>query len=79
VEKACKQFFPAAPALSLDGDLNQAAYKHLLNMYHHQFLEHTSSNGYTLAKCIERVNYSWRSIVENIAYNQKTTGQVIDA
>lgn len=76
--KCGKQFFPAAPALSLNSKLNQAAHKHSEDMFKYQFLEHTSSNGDTLVERMQAVNYSWRAVAENIAHNQKSIEQVID-
>jgi uncharacterized protein YkwD len=72
-------FFPAAQPLSLNHNLNQAAYKHSNDMFKHQFLEHVSSNGDTLVERMHKANYVWRAVAENIAHNQKSIGQVIDA
>ena len=73
-----QQKFPAAPALRLNNELNLAAYKHSLDMYENQFLDHTSSNGDTLVERMQQVDYLWRAVGENIAHNQKSIGQVID-
>ena len=74
-----KKFFPAVPPLSLHSDLIQAAYKHSQDMFKHQFLGHTSSNGDTLAERMGKVKYSWQVVGENIAHNQNSIRQVIAA
>jgi len=76
--KCGKEFFPAAPPLTLNGNLNQAAHKHSQDMFKYQFLEHVSSNGDTLVERMHNANYIWRAVAENIAHNQKNIGQVID-
>lgn len=73
-----KKYFPATTALTLNRDLNHVAKMHSQDMFKHQFLEHISSNGDTLVERMQRVNYEWRAIAENIAHNQKSIGQVID-
>ena len=73
------KYFAAAPALRLDNRLNKAAFKHSEDMFKHQFLEHTSSNGDTLVERMQDENYSWRAVAENIAFNQKSINQVIEA
>lgn len=75
--KCGEKYFPAAAALELNNNLNEAAYMHSLDMSKHQFLEHTSSNGDTLVERIQDANYAWRAIGENIAFNQNSIEQVI--
>ena len=76
--KCGQEKFPAAPALRLNNELNRAAYKHSLDMYENQFLDHISSNGDTLVERMQQVDYLWRAVGENIAHNQKSINQVID-
>jgi len=76
--KCGQKYFPPAPSLTLDKKLNQAAYRHSQDMFQHQFLEHESSNGDTLVERMMKAKYAWRAVAENIAHNQKSTGQVID-
>ncbi|MEJ2115163.1 MAG: CAP domain-containing protein [Gammaproteobacteria bacterium] len=73
-----RKFFSAAPALDLNINLNKAAYKHSLDMYENQFLEHVSSNGNTLVERMQDANYSWNAVAENIAHNQKDIAHVIE-
>lgn len=76
--KCGQQKYSAAPALRLNNDLNRAAYKHSLDMYENQFLDHISSNGDNLVERMQQVDYLWRAVGENIAHNQKSIEQVID-
>ena len=76
--KCGQQKYSAAPALRLNNDLNRAAYKHSLDMYENQFLDHISSNGDSLVERMQQVDYLWRAVGENIAHNQKSIEQVID-
>ncbi len=76
--KCGKEYFPAASPLILNDKLNQAAQKHSQDMFKHQFLEHLSSNGDTLAERIHKANYAWRAVAENIAHNQESIGQVVN-
>lgn len=69
--------YPAAPALTLNSKLTSASYKHSLDMSENQFLEHVSSNGDTLVKRMQNINYVWSAVGENLAHNQKTIQQVI--
>ena len=75
--KCGERFFPAAPALRLSQKLTKAAYQHSLDMSENQFLEHTSSNGDTIVQRMQAIHYSWKTVGENIAHNQKTIAQVI--
>lgn len=76
--KCGQKVFSAAPPLRLNKKLTIAAYQHSLDMSDNQFLKHTSSNGDTLVKRLQDVNYSWSAVGENIAHNQKNIEQVID-
>jgi len=62
----------------LNHKLSKAAQKHSQDMYRHQFLEHTSSNGDTLVERMKGVKYIWSAVGENIAHNQSSIGQVLD-
>jgi len=75
--KCGKKYFPAAPALSLNKNLNSAAHNHSADMYKNNFLEHVSSNGDTLVERMIDAEYSWSAVAENIAHNQKNINQVI--
>lgn len=76
--KCGNKYFPATHALILNHSLTKAAYGHSKDMSKHQFLEHASSNGNTLAERMQDVKYVWRAVGENIAHNQNSIGQVIE-
>lgn len=69
--------FPAASALTLNAKLTLASYRHSLDMFENQFLEHVSSNGDTLVERMRDASYDWSAVGENLAHNQKSIQQVI--
>ena len=75
--KCGNKYFLATAALTINERLNQAAYQHSSDMSKNNFLDHTSSNGDTIADRAEKVNYQWRAIGENVAHNQRTIEQVL--
>lgn len=75
--KCGAQYFPSAPPLTMNDRLNLAASRHSSDMYQNNFLDHISSNGDTLADRIEKVNYKWRAVGENVAHNQRKIEQVL--
>lgn len=75
--KCGDQYFSSAPPLTMNDRLNLAASRHSSDMYQNNFLDHISSNGDTLADRVEKVNYKWRAIGENVAHNQRKIEQVL--
>jgi uncharacterized protein YkwD len=71
-------FNPALP-LSWSAPLASMAYGHSLDMVTANFFSHTSSNGDTLGVRIQRVDYAWSAVGENIAAGFSTTADVVDA
>jgi uncharacterized protein YkwD len=61
------------PPLAWDGDLCRAARAHSENMGRRNFFDHEAPDGTSLLDRINAIGITWRSIGENIAYNQ---GQV---
>jgi uncharacterized protein YkwD len=61
------------PPLAWDGDLCRAARAHSENMGRRNFFDHLSPDGMDLPDRVNALGISWRSLGENIAYNQ---GQV---
>ena len=61
------------PALVWDGSLCRVARTHSDNMGRRNFFEHDSPDGASLPDRVSAVGVAWRSLGENIAYNQ---GQV---
>ena len=72
------QYFPATKPLVVNEQLTQAAYHHSLDMYQKKFIDHISSNGDTLVERLQKVNYAWRAIAENVAHNQRSAEQVLE-
>ncbi|MHA7878469.1 MAG: CAP domain-containing protein [Saccharospirillum sp.] len=70
--------YPAAPALTYQVSLGQAAEHHSQNMATYNFFSHTGSDGLQLRDRIEATGYAWRTIGENIAAGQKTVAQVME-
>lgn len=69
--------YPAAPALTWNDKLAQAAYGHSLDMATNNYFSHTSRDGRTFAQRISATGYQWRSAGENIAAGYSTTAAVM--
>lgn len=63
--------------LTVDGKLTTAAQLHSEDQAAHQNMSHTGSDGSSLQERIDRVDYQWRIIGENVAYGQTTPAQVM--
>jgi uncharacterized protein YkwD len=59
--------FEAAPPLSLNAALAQAALAHSKDMAAHNYLDHTGRDGSSPADRITRAGYKWRMVGENLA------------
>jgi uncharacterized protein YkwD len=70
--------FPAAPDLTWNAQLTQAAVAHSDNMVANNFFDHTGSNGSTLGTRATAAGYVWSSLGENIAAGQTSVAQVVD-
>lgn len=64
-------------ALQINPKLGQAAQKHSQDMAKHDNLSHQSSDGSSLKERVERENYNYRIIAENVAAGQKTPQEVV--
>lgn len=69
--------FAAAPALTYNAQLEQAAQGHATDMATRNYFSHTSQDGRTMAQRITATGYAWRTIGENIAAGQTTPEQVV--
>ena len=76
--KCGDNYFPAAKPLAANDLLLQTAYLHSKDMSENQFLDHVSSNGDTLVERLEKADYPWRAIAENVAHNQRSIDEVLD-
>lgn len=69
--------FAAAPALTLNAQLGQAAQGHASDMAAKSYFSHTSQDGRTFVQRISATGYAFRTIGENIAAGQSTAQQVV--
>ncbi|MBB5364686.1 CAP domain-containing protein [Deinococcus humi] len=69
--------FAAAPALTLNTQLGQAAQGHASDMAAQNYFSHTSKDGRTFVQRITATGYAFRTIGENIAAGQSTPQQVV--
>ena len=58
---------PGVDPISWNDKLERAAAIHSQDMDENEFLSHTGSDGSTLQDRIEKVNYNWSTIGENVA------------
>lgn len=70
--------FPAAPELTWNAQLTQAAAAHSDDMVAGNFFSHTGSNGSTLGTRATAAGYAWSALGENIAAGQSTVEIVVD-
>jgi uncharacterized protein YkwD len=70
--------FPAAPELTWNDPLTQAAVGHSDDMVAHNFFSHTGSTGSSAGDRITAAGYVWRTAGENIAAGQTSVAQVVD-
>jgi uncharacterized protein YkwD len=70
--------FAAAPALTLNAQLAQAAQGHAADMAARNYFSHTSQDGRTMAQRVTATGYAWRTIGENLAAGQTTPESVVD-
>ena len=68
---------PPAPQLHWNSKLARAAQKHANNMAKRQFFDHKDPQGRTAAQRIEKENYVWRWVGENIAMGPRSTSEVM--
>jgi uncharacterized protein YkwD len=64
--------FAAAPPLSLNTSLEQAALEHSKDMAAHDYMDHTGRDGSSPADRITRTGYKWRMVGENLAIGVMT-------
>lgn len=70
--------FPAAPDLTWNAALTQAAAAHGDDMVARNFFSHTGSDGSTLGTRATAAGYVWSSLGENIAAGQANVADVVD-
>ncbi len=73
-----KGSFAAAPDLSWNAALAQAALAHSDDMVSRNFFDHTGSSGSSPGDRITAAGYPWRGWGENIAAGQGSVAEVVD-
>lgn len=66
-----------APALRMNGDLQEAAQAHAQDMLARGFFAHKNPSGTTVRERSTKAGYDWRTIGENIAEGQKSVDEVV--
>lgn len=68
------------PALRSNAALNRAAQRHSSDMAHHGFVEHTGTDGSSLANRAEEAGYTgWRTLAENVLADRDTAVAAVDS
>ena len=73
------QRFGAASPVSANSRLTNAAQAHSSDMARTGRMSHTGSNGSSVGARAKQAGYRFRSIAENIAAGQKSTGEVVQS
>ena len=70
--------FPAAPDLTWNTALTQAAAAHSDDMVAGNFFSHTGSDGSSPGDRVTAAGYAWSTVGENIAAGQSSVAEVVD-
>lgn len=73
-----KQAFPAAPPLSWNPALGDAALVHSRDMATGRYFSHRAKDGSQAADRALRAGYSWRRVGENIAFGQRSPREAVE-
>ncbi|WP_229409941.1 CAP domain-containing protein [Massilia timonae] len=73
-----KQAFPAAPPLSWNPALGDAALAHSRDMATGRYFSHRGRDGSQAAERALRAGYSWRRVGENIAFGQRSPREAVE-
>ncbi len=69
---------PVEP-LKWDEVLEEAASQKSYDMYKHNYFDHTSPVGETLSNRLDKLQYEWKTIGENIALGPTDVGQAVES
>lgn len=72
-----EQDFPAAPAISWNDALGEAALAHSRDMAKQRYFSHQGKDGRAVAERALQAGYRWRRIGENIAAGQESPDEVV--
>lgn len=73
-----KQAFPAAPPLSWNAALGDAALAHSRDMATGRYFSHRARDGSQATDRALRAGYSWRRVGENIAFGQRSPREAVE-
>ena len=73
-----KQAFPAAPPLSWNPALGDAALAHSRDMATGRYFSHRGKDGSQAADRALRAGYTWRRVGENIAFGQRSPHEAVE-
>lgn len=73
------EVMPPAPALTLHPQLQQAAERHSADQANNQHMSHQGSDGTRVGDRLTATGYNWRNAGENVAWNQRSVEQVVNA
>ena len=79
-KKGCQcgdTFYPAAPAVVWNSQLEQAALIHSNDMYANKYFSHAAKDGSKAGDRIEDAGYYWRTYGENIAFGYRGETEVV--
>jgi uncharacterized protein YkwD len=79
--KGCKcgdTYYPAAPAVTWNDQLEKAAFAHAADMYEKDYFAHIAPDGSNAGIRIERAGYIWKTYGENIAAGFTTEQSVVE-
>lgn len=79
-QKGCKcgtTYYPAAPAIAWNNQLEQAALLHSNDMYANGYFSHASKDGSKAGDRIDGIGYRWKTYGENIAFGYRSEKEVV--
>ncbi|MFT7121409.1 MAG: hypothetical protein ACJAZ9_001587 [Neolewinella sp.] len=73
------EVFPPAPPLKLHATLQSVAEFHSADQANRQIMGHVGSDGRRVADRLSDAGFTWRGVAENVAWNQRSVEQVVNA
>lgn len=73
------QYYGPAPALALHPQLQEAAAVHSADQAARRDMNHVGSDGSRVGDRVRRAGFDWRGVAENVAWNQRSVAQVVNA
>lgn len=80
-KKGCQcgdQYYPSAPAVTWNEQLETAALNHSKDMFENRYLDHRDKAGKSAGDRIKEAGYKWSTYGENIAHGFSTEKAVVD-